>query len=72
MRLNCTVVLVLLTVLSGASGAQSIHPFAVRVMKEYGIDISTQRSKNASEFATTNFSVSLRFAAEPGKIVQYF
>ena len=35
---------------AGAKPAGSIHPLAIRVMREVGIDISTQRSKSINEF----------------------
>lgn len=35
---------------SAGTEATAVHPLAVRVMAELGIDISTQRSKNIMEF----------------------
>src|SRR5688500_15170553 len=35
---------------AGSKPAGYVHPLAVKVMKEAGIDISSQRSKNLSEF----------------------
>jgi len=32
-----------------------VHPLAIEVMKEIGIDISTQRSKHVDEFQSTPF-----------------
>ena len=40
---------------SAGTQASLVHPFAIEVMKEIGIDISKQRSKNLSEFDGQNF-----------------
>ena len=42
-------------VASAGSRPKALHPDAVRVMREYGIDLSTQRSKHLSEFSTHRF-----------------
>ena len=34
-----------------------VHPAAIRVLKEIGVDISTARSKSADEFRDTPFDV---------------
>ena len=39
---------------AGSKPAGYVHPFAVQVMKELGIDISQHRSKHLSEFLDTN------------------
>ena len=39
---------------AGSMPAGYVHPFAVQVMKELGIDISQHRSKHLSEFLDTN------------------
>ena len=39
---------------AGSKPAGYVHPFAVQVMKEIGIDISQHRSKHLSEFLDTN------------------
>ncbi len=37
-------------VFSAGTEPTAIHPFSIQVMKEVGIDISSQKSKNVSEF----------------------
>lgn len=44
---------------AGAEAAQ-VNPDAIRVMKEAGIDISTHRSKDASEFQGQRFTYVVR------------
>ena len=43
------------TVESAGTKASSVRPEAIAVMKELGIDISGQRSKNVDEFAGQHF-----------------
>jgi len=43
-------------VLSAGIQPKGLNPLAVRVMRELGIDISGQRSKDVSEFLGQNFS----------------
>ena len=47
---------------AASAGAQAsrVNPDAVRAMKEIGIDISTHRSKDASEFRGQNFTFVVR------------
>ena len=40
---------------SGGTAAAGVHPAAIKVMAEIGIDISGQRSKNIDEFAGRTF-----------------
>jgi protein-tyrosine-phosphatase len=42
-------------VASAGSHPKDLHPDAVRVMREYGIDLSARRSKHLSEFSTHHF-----------------
>lgn len=39
---------------AGSKPAGYVHPMAIQVMKEIGIDISTHRSKHLNEFLNTN------------------
>jgi arsenate reductase len=41
---------------SAGTKASELHPMAVEVMREAGIDISRHRSKNAAEYLGTHFS----------------
>ena len=43
-------------VFSAGSEPKGIHPLAVEVMKEIGIDISRQRSKHLDEYGKENFN----------------
>ncbi len=47
---------------AASAGAQAtrVNPDAIRVMKEAGIDISTHRSKDASEFLGQSFTYVVR------------
>ncbi|MGE5325656.1 MAG: arsenate reductase ArsC, partial [Deltaproteobacteria bacterium] len=47
---------------AASAGAQAsrVNPDAIRVMKEVGIDISTHRSKDASELRGQNFTYVVR------------
>ena len=40
---------------AGTAPAASVHPFAVEVMKEVGIDISRQRPKGVEQFVRQSF-----------------
>jgi len=42
-------------VASAGSHPKALHPDAVRVMREYGIDLTGRRSKHLSEFSTRSF-----------------
>ncbi|MCR4428354.1 MAG: arsenate reductase ArsC [Caldiserica bacterium] len=43
--------------LSAGTHPTRVHPFAVKVMSEMGIDISNQRSKGLEEFANQKFDL---------------
>ena len=40
---------------AGTSPARQVHPFAIKVMKEVGIDISGNRPKNVDQFISDPF-----------------
>jgi len=40
---------------AGTQPAQAVHPIAIEVMKEYGIDISGNRTKHVDEFVLEDF-----------------
>jgi arsenate reductase len=40
---------------AGTHPAEKVNPFAVKVMKEVGIDLSNRRPKNVSEFLNQSF-----------------
>jgi arsenate reductase len=42
---------------AGTNPAGYVHPLAIQVMAELGIDISTQRSKSVSEFRDVDFDL---------------
>jgi arsenate reductase len=42
---------------AGTNPAGYVHPLAIQVMAELGIDISTQRSKSVSEFRDIDFDL---------------
>ena len=44
-------------VASAGSHPKVVHPDAVRVMREYGIDLGGSRSKHLSEFTTRRFDL---------------
>jgi protein-tyrosine-phosphatase len=49
---------------SAGSVPSSVHPLALRVMRERGIDISRQRSKSVAEFADDHFDYAITLCAE--------
>ncbi|NOX36183.1 MAG: arsenate reductase ArsC [Calditrichaeota bacterium] len=40
---------------AGTRPAEQVHPLAIQVMREIGIDLSTARPKSVSEFLSMNF-----------------
>jgi arsenate reductase len=54
---------------SAGAEATSVHPLAVRVMAEAGIDISLQRSKTVAEFAGQEFDFTITLCAGTSKTV---
>lgn len=44
-------------VFSAGTRATAVHPFAIKVMKEVGIDISRARSKETTEFRDKKFDI---------------
>jgi phosphate transport system protein len=51
---------------AGAEPAAAVHPDAIRVMKEVGIDISGQRPRPASEVPWGDMDTVITVCAEPG------
>ncbi len=51
-------------VFSAGSAPTSVNPFAVRVLRDEGIDISQQRSKSVAEFAHKPFDYVITLCAE--------
>ena len=49
---------------SAGSKPTAVNPYAVRVMKEFGVDISSQRSKPVSEIAEGSFDTAIYLCAE--------
>jgi arsenate reductase (thioredoxin) len=49
---------------SAGTEPSSVHPLAVAVMRELGIDISNQRSKGLEEFATQKFDYVLTLCSQ--------
>ncbi len=49
---------------SAGSAPSSVHPLAMHVMRERGIDISRQRSKSVIEFADDHFDYAITLCAE--------
>lgn len=54
----------LAVVASAGSAPRTVHPMAVRVMQEIGIDISAQRAKHVNELADEEFDVVVTLCAE--------
>lgn len=53
---------------SAGSEPEYVHPLAIKVMKELGIDISSQRSKSVMEFFGQEFDYVITLCElEPGK-----
>jgi arsenate reductase len=51
-------------VFSAGSAPSRVHPLALRVLQERGIDASTQRSKSVNEFARDQFDYVITLCAE--------
>lgn len=51
-------------VMSAGSNPCYVHPNAIRVMTELGIDISNQRSKHVEEYQGRNFDYVISLCAE--------
>jgi arsenate reductase len=51
-------------VFSAGSEPTSVNPFAIRVLRDDGIDISKQRSKSVKEFAGEHFDYVITLCAE--------
>jgi protein-tyrosine-phosphatase len=51
-------------VASAGSAPSQVHPLAVRILQERGIDISQQHSKNVNEFANDHFDYAITLCAE--------
>jgi len=49
---------------SAGSQPTSVNPFAIRVLRDEGIDISEQRSKSIAEFADEKFDYVITLCAE--------
>jgi len=54
-------------VFSAGVKATSVHPLAIRVMAEVGIDISEQKSKSVAEFAGQEFDFTITLCGENAK-----
>lgn len=52
---------------SAGSEPTAVHPCAVKVMAELGIDISRQRAKSLSEFDDTPFDYVITMRADPAE-----
>jgi arsenate reductase len=51
-------------VASAGSAATSVHPAAIAVLREQGIDISNQRSKSVDEIDAASFDVIITLCAD--------
>ncbi|MBM3128490.1 MAG: arsenate reductase ArsC [Chloroflexi bacterium] len=51
-------------VFSAGSAPSRVHPLALRVLEERGIDASAQRSKGVNEFASDTFDYVITLCAE--------
>lgn len=51
-------------VYSAGIAPAGIHPYAIRTMREIGIDITTQRSKSVREFRLRHFDYMVTFSSE--------
>lgn len=56
-------------VFSAGAEATSVHPLAIRVMAEWGIDISGQRSKSVAEFTGQKFDFAITLCGENSRTV---
>jgi arsenate reductase len=63
-------------VFSAGSAPSRVHPLAIRVMQEHGIDLSAHRSKSVNEFFDQPIDVVITLCAEevcpnfPGKVTR--
>lgn len=56
---------------AGSNPAGYVHPLAIEVMKETGIDLSDSRSKSLNEFGQDQFDLVV-FALVPKSLVRHF
>lgn len=56
-------------VFSAGTNPTQVHPLAIKVMAEVGIDISTQYSKNIEEFSNTEIDLAVSVCQSSSKIV---
>ena len=56
----------LLEAYSAGSQPTSVHPLAIKVMAEVGIDVSNQRSKSVNEFAGQEFDYVISLCSDLG------
>lgn len=52
---------------SGGTQPSSVHPLAVKVMAEMGIDISGNKSKHINEFKQEKFDLTVSLCGDPDK-----
>ena len=57
---------------SGGNKPSKVNPYAIRVMKEIGIDISNQRSKHFSEFYGIEIDIAMTFCDNAKKVCPVF
>jgi arsenate reductase (thioredoxin) len=57
-----------ITAFSAGTEASTVHPTAIEVMKEIGIDISSHRSKDLSEFDGLNFDCVITFCGSANEV----
>lgn len=56
---------------SAGTDAKGVNPLAIRVMREAGVDISSQRSKHVSELLDQRFDYVVRFAQTSAKPARF-
>jgi len=56
-------------VFSAGSSPKQVHPFAIKVMAEIGVDISKQTSKSIEEFRNKDFDVVVSVCMSSAKVV---
>ena len=59
-------------VFSGGIDATSVHPMAIEVMKEIGIDISGLRSKSVEEFFGKDIRIVVTVCDEAARVCPFF
>jgi arsenate reductase len=57
---------------SGGTQPSKINPYAIKVMGEIGIDISTQRSKHFSEFCGNEIDIAMTVCDNAKKVCPVF